>query len=230
MRQGTTASTACLFQNESIQPSTLSRLGWKNSESRVSFSPSISVPSAPAVASVLLPSESEAEESVWLVCAFTRFLARLGNDRLPCEDVPFPTPCLPLPPFPFPSSFPPPSPCLPRFIPHSPRPVIPANPFPIPSPSPLALAAKFVPGPGHGHGHGPWPKAVVVRDPEMEPEVEREMGGRTVGNECRIIRVFRGDELSVYPFHIISYHSIPLMFLTYPINHLEHVLNLLRAG
>lgn len=72
MRQGTTTSTACLFQNESIQRCTLSRLGWKNSESRVSFSPSISVTAA-------VPSESEAEESVWLVCAFTRFLARLEN-------------------------------------------------------------------------------------------------------------------------------------------------------
>lgn len=42
-------------------------------------------------------------------------------------------------------------------------------------------------------------------EPEPEPELEvgREMGGRTVGNECRMIRVLRGDELSVY---IISFH------------------------
>lgn len=40
-------------------------------------------------------------------------------------------------------------------------------------------------------------------EPEPELEVGREMGGRTVGNECRMIRVLRGDELSVY---IISFH------------------------
>lgn len=51
------------------------------------------------------------------------------------------------------------------------------------------------------------------RDPEMDPEVEREMGGRTVGNECRMIRILRGDELSVYPSHIISYHIISYHFI-----------------
>lgn len=129
MRQGTTTSTACRFQNESIQPSTLSRLGWKNSESRVSFSPSISIPSAAAAASVLLPSESEADKSFWLACPFIRLLVRLENDRLPGEDVLFATPC------PFPSPFPGPSSSSPRFIPHSPRLVILANPSPSPSPS-----------------------------------------------------------------------------------------------
>lgn len=112
-----------------------------------------------------------------------------------------------------------------------------------------------------------------MRGMEPEPVVEqaeRGMGARTVGDECRIIRVLRGDELSVYPshiipFHIISYHIISFQFIwvwgvnmgqeeksqnvsevggnvdmakkkkkeirwTYPINHLEHVLNLLRAG
>lgn len=59
---------------------------------------------------------------------------------------------------------------------------------------------------GHGPGHGPWAEAIVVRDPEMEPEVEREMGGRTVGNECRIIRVLRGDEVSVFTFIHIHIH------------------------
>lgn len=128
MRQGTTTSTACRFQNESIQPSTLSRLGWKNSESRVSFSPSISIPSAAAVASALLPSESGADETFWLACPFIRLLARLENDRLPCEDVFFPTPCLSLPPFP--SPFPGLSSSPPRF-----KPEILANPSPSPSQS-----------------------------------------------------------------------------------------------
>lgn len=106
----------------------------------------------------------------------------------------------------------------------------------------------------------------------MVEQAERGMGARTVGvgDECRIIRVLRGDELSVYPshiipFHFISYHIISFQFIwvwginmgqeeksqnvsevggnvdmakkkkkeirwTYPINHLEHVLNLLRAG
>lgn len=54
----------------------------------------------------------------------------------------------------------------------------------------------------------------------MEPEAEqaeRGMGARTVGDECRIIRVLRGDELSVYPSHIIPFHPIPFHIISYHI-------------
>lgn len=55
----------------------------------------------------------------------------------------------------------------------------------------------------------------------MEPEAEqaeRGMGARTVGDECRIIRVLRGDELSVYPSHIIPFHIISYHIISYHSN------------
>ncbi|OXG76479.1 hypothetical protein C350_04638 [Cryptococcus neoformans MW-RSA36] len=212
MRQGTTTSTACLFQNESIQPSTLSRLGWKNSESNVSSSSSISVP-VPFAFPVPDPVSAQAEESVRLYRLFVPRPApvdRLEKDRLRLPGkgvvplpllIPFPTiPCVPLP-CPSRETFPSP----PSFIPSPPTPL---RELPAPRDTAVGGTGKLVPSP---------------KSPEMElepgPEPAWDLG--TLDNNGRI-RVLLSQSVSQYNGVRKEEH--------YPIIDLERVLNLLRAA
>lgn len=212
MRQGTTTSTACLFQNESIQPSTLSRLGWKNSESNVSSSSSISVP-VPFASPVPDPASAQAEESVRLYRLFVPRPApvpapvdRLEKDRLRLPGkgvvplpllIPFPTiPCVPLP-CPSRETFPSP----PSFIPSPPTPL---RELPAHRDTAVGGTGKLVLSP-----KSPEMELELGPEPEMKPETKPEPAWDlgTLDNNGRI-RVLRGDELSIIPIiffsHLIS--------------------------